>query len=172
MPSHHVPSGLLVVARHAKAEQHAPTDAERPLAERGLGDAFEAGRWLAEQGFTPDVALVSAALRTRQTWERMSEGAGWAVEPSYDRGLYTAGPENVLDLVHTVPDDTERLLVVGHNPTMAYLAQLLHDGDGEPAAMDALMHGFPTSALAVLEVPVPWDQLALGDARLVGYHRP
>ena len=40
----------LVVMRHAKAEHSASTDHVRALAERGLGDAEAAGRWMRDHG--------------------------------------------------------------------------------------------------------------------------
>ena len=58
----------IVVMRHAKAEQHGPSDFDRHLADRGVEEGSMAGRWLVEQGFEPDHVLVSAALRTRETW--------------------------------------------------------------------------------------------------------
>ena len=129
--------------RHAKAEQHGPSDAERELAVRGHADAAAAGRWLAGQGVQADHALVSSAHRTRSTWEELAGAAGWDVEASYSSGLYAAGPETALDLVRETPDDVRCLVVVGHNPTMAYLAQLLDEGGGDAEA------GFATPAPAV-----------------------
>lgn len=161
---------LLVVMRHAKAEQAGPTDFERPLADRGRGDAAEVGAWLAGEGFTPDHALVSAALRTRETWSSLAAGGGWDVEPELDRGLYSAEPETALDLIGAVGEDVRRLVVLGHNPTMAYLAQMLGDG-GAPAALEGeLMAGFPTSATAVFRVDGSWRDVGAGSARLVAYH--
>ena len=75
----------LVVVRHAKAEGYGPSDFERELSQRGRGDAAAAGAWLAEQGVTADGALVSAAERTRQTWDIVAETAGWSVEATFDR---------------------------------------------------------------------------------------
>jgi phosphohistidine phosphatase len=163
-------SRLVAVMRHAKAEQDGPTDFERPLAARGRGDAAAAGAWLAEQGFEPEHALVSAALRARETWEALAEGAGWDLDPELDRGLYAASPEAVLDLVRLVDDDVRRLLVVGHNPTMAVLAQLLDDGDGDPELAEEMLAGYPTSAVAVFECDGSWADLAEGTARLVAFH--
>ena len=48
----------LVIMRHAKAEATAPSDHERALASRGNTDAEAAGRWLGEQGITPDVEVA------------------------------------------------------------------------------------------------------------------
>ena len=164
------PARLLVVMRHAKAEQAGPTDFERPLAERGLRDAREAGAWLAGQGFAADRALVSAALRTRETWAAVAAGAGWELEPEADRSLYVAEVDSALDLVGLVDDSVQRLVVIGHNPTMAYLSQLLSDGTAPAELEGPLMSGFPTSALAVFAHEGPWSALTQGSARLVASH--
>ena len=161
---------LLVVMRHSKAEQDGPTDFERPLSDRGRADGTEAGQWLAGQGFEPDHALVSAALRTHQTWEALAAGGRWDLSPELDRGLYSAEPDTALDLVTLVDDTVRRLVVIGHNPTMASVAQQLGDGEGDPALEGELLAGFPTSALAVFSYDGAWADLTAGSARLVGYH--
>lgn len=161
----------LVVMRHAKAEQFGPTDFERPLASRGHRDATAAGAWLAGQGLSADAALVSAALRTRETWDGVATSAGWDLDAAFDEGLYHAGSESTLDLIRYGPSDPTCLVVVGHNPTMASLAFALDDGDGDPAASSDLAgSGFPTSAMAVFEVDSAWADLTEGGARLVGFH--
>jgi phosphohistidine phosphatase len=159
----------LVVIRHAKAAQVAASDWERELTDRGRADAAEAGAWLARAGVRPDRALVSAAPRAAQTWEAVASGAGWSLEPELDRGLYTAGPDTALDLLRALDDDCGSAVVVGHNPTMASLAQLLDDGEGDVAAANRMAaDGFPTSAVAVFEVSGAWGDL--GSARLSGFH--
>ncbi len=156
--------------RHSKAEQSGPTDFERRLADRGLGDAADAGAWLAGRVAAPDRALVSAAARTRQTWEALAEAAGWDLDAAdYDDGLYDAGPETALDVIRSVSGETRTLVVVGHNPTMAYLAQLLDDGEGEVGGDDELA-GFPTSAVVVFSYDGDWADLGEADARVVGFH--
>jgi phosphohistidine phosphatase len=156
MPS---PHRTLVVVRHAKAEQVGATDFERELSDRGRGDAAASGAWLAGIGVTPDRALVSAAPRAAQTWNSLAEGAGWTLAADLDHGLYTAGPDTALDLVRGVDDTCGVLVVVGHNPTMASLAQLLDDGAGDVDAGNEMATGFPTSATAVFDVPGSWADL-------------
>src|SRR6476661_7758966 len=131
--------------RHAKAEQVAASDVERGLLEPGREDAAEAGSWLAGQGIRPDHALVSAAARTRQTWEALAGAAGWELEAA-------------------------TLVVVGHNPTIAYLAQLLDDGDGDVAASNEMAMGYPTSAVTVMEYDGAWADLGAGTARVLAFH--
>ena len=81
------------------------------------------------------------------------------VEPTASEALYGAGPETALDLVRETPDDVRRLVVVGHNPTMAYLAPLLDDGEGDDGGREQMAAGFPTGALAVFEVRGAWADL-------------
>lgn len=161
----------LVVARHAKAEQAGPTDLERPLAPRGHGDAAAAGAWLRDSGIEPDHALVSAALRTRQTWADLSDAAGWSLDPDLDEGLYAADVDTALDLVRLVDDEVRTLVLVGHNPTVHLLALELDDGDGDVEATNEMTVGtFPTSAVAVLTFAGSWADLGPGRATLAGYH--
>jgi len=156
--------------RHARAEPGGEADVDRELAQRGWDDALEAGRWLADSGFTPASALVSAARRATATWLALAEGGSFEVEAAYSESLYTAGPESALDLVRETTDDLGSLLVVGHNPTMAYLAQLLDDGSGSPAAAREMAVGFPAGALAWFELAGSWADLDLAGARLVAFH--
>jgi phosphohistidine phosphatase len=165
-------SRLIVVMRHAKAEQLGPTDLERELSPRGREDAAASGSWLAEQQITPDHVLVSAAVRTRQTWETVAKAAGWSLEPNFDQGLYAAGPDTTFDLVRDTPDEARALLVIGHNPTIAVVAQLLDDGSGDEAADEEMTAGFPTSAVAVFEYDGAWPDLEPASARLTAFHSP
>jgi phosphohistidine phosphatase len=162
----------LVLMRHAKAEATAPTDHERALADRGRSDAEAAGRWLGEQGITPDAALVSDALRTRQTWAEVVAGAGWDESlADFSEALYAAGDDSVFDLLRETDPAVSTLVVVGHNPTMAYVAELLDDGEGDDDATTGMVtRGFPTCALAVFAVDGPWSDLGPGTGRLEAFH--
>jgi phosphohistidine phosphatase len=165
-----LPVRQLVVMRHAKAEPGGETDHSRELAQRGWNDALDAGRWLADRGLVPDAALVSSARRTTATWTAVAEGGSFDAEAISSDSLYNAGPETALDLVREIVDDVSALVVVGHNPTIAYLAQLLDDGTGDEEAGRQMAVGFPTGALAVFEVTGSWAGLDLASARLVAFH--
>lgn len=164
------PGRVLVVMRHAKAESWGESDHERHLAEQGIADATAAGRWLAEQGFVADHALVSSASRTQDTWAALSSGAGWTLAPTLDDGLYSAGPDTSLDLMRQTPPEARALIVIGHNPTMAYLAQMLDDGEGDPAATADMAGGYPTCALTVLRFDGEWAELDLASASVAAFH--
>lgn len=161
----------LILIRHAKAEQSAPTDAERALAESGRRDAGAGGAWLTDAGHSPDYALVSSALRAQETWAALASGGGWELEPDVSRLLYSAEPETVIDLVREIPDQARSVVVVGHNPAMAYLANMVDDGSGDDeAATELTASGFPTCSLAVFEYDGDWADLDVTSARLVAFH--
>lgn len=63
-----------------------------------------------------------------------------------------------------LPANVGSVMLIGHNPAMQELASLLAArGD----RLDELRKGFPTAALAELDVPVgSWDELTPGSARL------
>jgi phosphohistidine phosphatase len=159
-----------VVIRHAKAEQSGPSDFERQLTDQGVVDATEAGQWLANRGVEPDQALVSSAVRAQQTWEAVNEGGGWDLEGTVEDALYEAGTESALDLVRETDEAIRTLVVVGHNPTMASLATLLDDGEGDDEAGNELALDFPTSALVVFEYDGHWADLDEASASVVAYH--
>jgi phosphohistidine phosphatase len=161
----------LLVLRHAKAEPFAESDQARALTARGRQSARDVGRHLREQELVPDCALVSTATRTRETWAEVAEGSG--ADPgsaAFDEALFSGSADVVLDTLRAAPPDARTVLFVGHNPTAEYLCHLLDDGEGDPSAVSGLLQGFPPAALAVLQLEVPWTELAAESGRVVGYY--
>lgn len=156
--------------RHGKAEPYGDEDHARRLTERGRREAHAAGEWLAAGDLLPTYAFVSSSARTRDTWVDLVEGSGSGLEPEFSDAVYAADADTAIDVIRTAPADAEVVLYLGHNPTVASLAVLLDAGDPDPDAFRTVGAGFPTSAIAVLDVAVPWSDLDPGTARLVaGY---
>jgi phosphohistidine phosphatase len=150
----------LIVMRHAKAEPFAPSDHARALTDKGLASARDAGAHVRDTGVTPDYAVVSSAVRTRQTWDALVETAGiTGCEVSFDDAVFTGSAEVALEVLQAVPEDADTVLFLGHNPTAAFLAHYLDDGEGDADAVSEMLHGFPPGAVAILEVTVPWSDL-------------
>lgn len=160
----------LIVMRHAKAENFAGTDHERPLTDRGRGDAEAVGAWLQQKGLVPDHVVVSSAVRAVQTWEAVSQTAGFVDVPVvFEEAVFNGGPHVVMDAIRGVPDETGTVLFLGHNPAAEYLCHFLDDGEGDADAVTGLLQGFPPAAVAVLEMHVPWSELGPESGRVVGY---
>jgi phosphohistidine phosphatase len=82
------------------------------------------GRWLAEHVPNIDVALVSPATRTRQTWELVSAELDKAPKARFEEQLYGEGAEAILALLRSL-DAAKTVLVVGHNPDLELLIATL-----------------------------------------------
>jgi phosphohistidine phosphatase len=161
----------LLVMRHAKAEPFGASDHDRRLTDRGLASARDAGRHLRESGLLPEYVVVSSALRTRQTWEALADELDVSEsEVSFDEALFTGSAEVVVEALRATPTAVRTLMFVGHNPTASDLCHFLDDGEGDPAAVSGLLQGFPPSAVAVLEVGVPWTELGAETGRVVGFY--
>jgi phosphohistidine phosphatase len=156
--------------RHAKAEAVAASDHARRLTDRGTRDAAEAGRWARSADVLPDHAFVSPAARAHATWVAFSTAAELDIEPALDSGLYSAGPPAAVEVLRTAPEDARTVMIVGHNPTMEQLVHLLDDGGADPDVFAEVSSGFPTSAIAVLDVQGAWGDLDLAGARISGFH--
>jgi phosphohistidine phosphatase len=156
----------LIVFRHAKSDRPpGMPDEQRPLAARGRADAAAAGSALAD--LTPQVDLVvcSPAQRARETWERAASTFPGKPAVRFDSRVYEGSVEDLLEVLTGLPDDAQVVVLVGHNPSLEDLVSELA-GSAEGDALDRLTEKFPTSALAVLDVPTPWPGLRRGGARL------
>ena len=159
----------LVLVRHGKSSWELDVDDhERPLSARGRRDAEAIGRWLDERSLRPDLVLCSTAIRTKQSWEYAMTGGAKAGEIHYRREIYHAWVPELLTLIRNVPDEIQTLLVLGHAPGIPDLVEHVCIRTQSPdwAQMDSK---FPTSGLAVVNVPGPWRDLGKARATLASF---
>jgi phosphohistidine phosphatase len=115
---------MLWLLRHAEAADGFP-DEERPLTERGVRQAQDAGRALERLGITVDACLCSPKVRALQTAQYACAPIG--VEVTVERRL-SGEPFDVLDLTAGLGD----VLLVGHDPSFTLT---LYDLTGAQARM-------------------------------------
>ncbi|TCN42976.1 phosphohistidine phosphatase [Kribbella orskensis] len=162
----------LVLLRHSKAvPPETMPDLDRPLSDRGRADAAAAGRYLVAQGIEPNLVLCSPSTRTRETWEYAAEAGVIATDIWYDRRIYSAGTDELLDVLHDVPAEVRTVILVGHGPGVPWLADELTLDGTSPQRVE-LTKKYPTSGLAVLHHTTRWSDLAADDADLVDYVIP
>jgi phosphohistidine phosphatase len=144
----------LYLMRHAKSswKDNKLMDHERPLKKRGRKDAAGMGGLLSSKKRTPDIIYSSTAERARETAGIMAEKSGYIGEVHFDQKLYLAEPDTLVAFIHQAPDDAESILLVGHNPGMEALAQVL---SGKIVAL-------PAAAIAHFKLPVErWSDINL-----------
>ncbi len=114
----------LILWRHAEAEEGAP-DLERPLTHKGHKQAGKVATWLDRNLPGNCRVLVSPALRAQQTAAAL--GRKFKTVPAL------APNANVADVLEAAgwPDARESVLVVGHQPTLGWVAgELLGVAEG------------------------------------------
>ncbi len=145
----------LLLMRHAKSsfKEGEMPDFERPLSKRGEKDAPRMGKLLKDKNLVPDLIIASTAVRASRTAELVADKSGYKGEILYVQSLYLGEPEAYLEALRDLKEDSNDLqtvLVIGHNPGLESLLQMLTDH------VDCL----PTSAIAYLKVPVrTWSAL-------------
>jgi phosphohistidine phosphatase len=88
--------------------------------------------------------------------------------------LYLASWQNLLALLHRVPETARSVLLIGHNPGLHDLALALTGAETMARNPDArrMAGAFPTAALAEFSISSPWASLAEGGGRLVRFMIP
>ena len=151
----------LHLLRHAKSDWSHPgqDDHDRTLNQRGKRARNLVAKHVA--GWNVDLVVCSTARRARETAEPVIEALGCAVR--YDAALYAATAERLLTVVCALPDEHDSVLLVGHNPSMEELAEML---SGESVE-------YPTAALGTLALGVEhWSDVAPGCGTVTAFTTP
>ena len=128
----------IILVRHAKSDydwSKWPTDSVRPLSPKGIERQHKVAKGMLREGLTFDEIWVSPYKRARQTLEIIQEYQGDDVEVHIDRNLPPHGdPDKTYDkLREEYKNHPEKnLLLVGHNPNMSSLLELLADSRDTP----------------------------------------
>jgi phosphohistidine phosphatase len=156
----------LLVLRHAKSSRDDPSlqDHARPLNDRGLRDAPRAGAMLKEKDLIPDAILCSPAVRAQDTARLAAKAAKFTKPIETVADFYPGDPRDYIQELKNLPDDLNRVMVVGHNPGLEELVWHLSGGPQE----------LPTASVTHFELPVEhWNELSHKTrAKLIFIWRP
>jgi phosphohistidine phosphatase len=156
----------LMLLRHAKAvPQGDLADENRPLAERGRMDMSAVAAFAAARGLVPDLALVSPAIRTRETWDLLLPAFNPPPVHVLEPRLYSAPADQIFRVVRATDPGVQSLLLIGHNPGLEDVTRILA-GSGETDALIRFGGAMPTAALAVIDLSGGWSDLQERTGRL------
>lgn len=142
----------LLLLRHAKSSWKTPemNDHDRPLNKRGKKEAPKVGKYLKANSLVPDLILSSTARRAHDTAQAVAEESSFEGEIELYQDLYLSDMACYLDILQSLPDTANRVLVVGHNPDLDGLLTLL---------TESAQH-MTTAALAQIDLPITsWQEL-------------
>ena len=144
----------LYIVRHAKSswDFSAIPDYDRPLLETGIIRTNKIIKYLKNQDTNPDLIVSSHALRAKETARMIANGL------SYPPGnirimeeIYHGDIDDVLNLITTLTGDKEKVMIVGHNPTLTSLSNIFLS---EP------IDWLPTSGVVCIEfITDKWENI-------------
>lgn len=158
----------ILLLRHAKSSWDNPglADFERPLAKRGKKDAPRMGQVLADFDNVPDLIISSPAKRAKQTAELAAKHCGYTKDIRWEESFYHGSSHALIRVLQSLPEKFERVMLVGHNPTMEETAAELLSL-AEDHWEDAFAIRMPTAALVCIQADIfEWSTLEAGDGVL------
>jgi phosphohistidine phosphatase len=108
------------------------------------------GKTLKERELVPDLVISSTATRAKDTASAVAKHSGYKGKRIRFESLYAAEPGAYLAVLRELTDNYQRVLIVGHNPGVEELIELL---TGE-------IHIVPTCTLAQIEFDIEkWSDM-------------
>ncbi|WP_160118701.1 SixA phosphatase family protein [Chryseotalea sanaruensis] len=157
----------LYIMRHAQAEEiHGGLhDKDRELTGKGQQEALIIGTQLSKQGFTPEYIYTSVANRTKHTAALVSDVLKVTSEHVIEEEeLYNSSIRSYLSFINKIDASIRSVLLVGHNPTVSYLAEYLSNAE---------IGSMPTGGLCLLQITVPsWKEVSKESATLLDFIYP
>jgi phosphohistidine phosphatase len=156
----------LLLMRHAKSswKHQELVDHERTLNKRGKKDAPLMGKLILEKELVPQLILSSSAVRAQLTAEAIVETVNYTGAVELIDSFYMAEPNTYLEKLRKLPNDLERVMIIGHNPGLEGLVQILSHQ----------VESLSTSAIAYLVLPIKdWSELSEDtDGELIELWKP
>jgi phosphohistidine phosphatase len=155
----------LLIIRHAKSSWDDPSleDYERPLNKRGKKNAPFMGELLYKKGLLPDKILSSGAKRAKTTAKIFQEKTKFSKEIEFDDDIYFKDEDDLIYLLQQTDDRVDTLYLVGHNPTLNFLAYYFVDFD----------KNIPTCGIVQIDFDVKsWSKISNKNAHFVAFEYP
>jgi phosphohistidine phosphatase len=161
----------LTLLRHAKSGWDDPAlrDFDRPLNPKGRRAAQTIGRDWRARGLAFDHVVASPAMRVQETLAEVEAGYGRRLDPVWDRRIYLAEPDTLLEIARAFPAGAGCALVAGHSPGLERLVLMLAE---RSALTDEVATKYPTASVAELALADGWASLRNGGATLARFTRP
>jgi phosphohistidine phosphatase len=153
---------VLYLLRHGKAGHPAGAvpDRERELLPRGIEETGKMCRKMVKKGMRPGVIITSTAKRAVETANVAAKELGYdPLQIETAEVIYGASADELGLFLRHQSDDREAVMLVGHNPGLEDLAQML--------ARDYSDH-LPTGGIIALRLAIgSWQEIKPDCGRLI-----
>ncbi len=158
----------LTLVRHAKSSwtEVSLADHDRILSARGERDAPTMSKRMAARKVRPSLIISSSAYRAQRTAKLIAEALKYPAEfLQTEKELYLATSDQILEIICGQEDSFADLLIIGHNPGITDLVNLLLP------SME--LSNLPTSGVVAIDFNTEkWAELPVADSKLVFYDYP
>jgi len=157
----------LFLTRHAKSSWSNPglADIDRPLNERGKKAAPFMGKLIVDKGEKPELLISSPAYRALSTAKAFGEVMGLVENDIIvNRAIYSAGAQQLLELMQNQDDLHKSIMLFGHNPTFTSLVNMLTGSN--------IMNVVTCGVVRIDFEYSSWTDIDFGSGRLVYYEYP
>lgn len=163
----------LMLFRHAHADRPMDVvDHGRSLSQEGREQARRMGVYVNAQGLVPELAIVSSARRTQQTWQEAVAAGGIVARKVDEPRVYESSAGDLLEVLREQSSQVSSIMLVGHNPGMERLAGWL-TGSGEAGALARLQREYVVGGLAAIDFEVSrWSELDVQSGHLERFETP
>jgi len=161
----------LYVMRHAKSSWDDPdlSDYDRPLNKRGKHNAKLMKKVMKKNKMFFDLAYVSGAKRTRETFRHIQDLCLKHVE--FKKEYYLATSEEILNSITSSDDNHKSILILNHEPTVKNLVQRLCSNFKN--VENFMFVKFSTAAIATIKFnKLTWSEIEYGNGILDGFIKP
>lgn len=151
----------LYIVRHAKSswDHDDLSDHDRPLMHKGEKKTARISSYLIDMEVKPDLMISSSAVRAYETAKLIAISLDYPIEDiQIEKSLYHSDNEQILDLIYSVDNQKESLMIFGHNPTFTSFVNLfIADKIG----------WMPTSSVVAVEFDTDqWEDICISIKRL------
>jgi len=155
----------LFIIRHAQthSSQYYNSDKERELKPEGLLEATLLGKFLNSNNFDADLIISSDAERAKATAQQVASEINYPAQRiHFAEKIYSGAMNDLLALIQQTPDSIERMLLIGHYPTLVELNNYL--SDSQKMSME-------TCELTLLSFNASWSEIYEGSGvHILNYH--
>jgi len=119
----------LYLIRNAKSDWNdiGASDFERGITKKGKKDMETMSSYLFLKNVIPDIILSSCSLRAQQTTDILVDKLNYSDKVEYLQELYYTPTQTLFELIAMQDAAYETVFVVGHNPQLTDIANLLID---------------------------------------------
>jgi len=156
----------LLLLRHGKSSWDTfESDFDRPLTDKGQQSVKRVAIYMLQNNLVPDFILSSPAQRAIHTSSIICDSLGLKSGTIHTNSqIYNARYEDLLSVIAQCPQQSHRVLLVGHNPSLEELVEFLCE---KPADSDSNQRHLSPSTLVQLKTDSDWYKLQSSCASLL-----